>query len=827
MSTETCLSRETLRALHSGRLSGGQLESVASHLENCGLCLDVLQRLDKESPVNWQELATGYGDNESTASLVVIQRLLNSPAKEPATSLVLPHELPGYTLLRLIGQGGMGSVYLGVQHSLQRNVAVKIPNPQAGREAVVRFLAEAHAVARLDHPHIVPIYEVVDNGRDRFFAMAFIDGPSLQQRLRSGPLEIAEVLRILRPVCDAVACAHQQGLIHRDLKPANILLTKDGVPKLTDFGLVRRLDHADGLTIEGQVLGTPAFMAPEQARGEAADARTDVYALGATLYCLLTGTAPFAGHDALEVLQRVVQREATSPRKLRPGVSRDLETICLKCLEKAPAQRYQTAAEVGAELARVSNGQPILARPISTVNRVARWARRQPLMASLAGGLVVIAIVAGALGLFLNQSNRQAKLDRRQSAEDLQRSHRNARKIADDLFNREEFVAARPHYQALLAEVMPLAQSSPQEFELQREVYEIIGTLGQCARRQGQLKEAKTHFSQCLVELQRLTPLFPAHGNRLLTEQAKTLAHLGRCETNDGNVEQAKQHFAAALQIFCQMQGVSEAELQDDAEWNISETLSARGTASNRQEAARDFEQALAIRQRATFPNKQIKLYKVADLQGNCLNAWIHVVKPGDPRMAEIQKVMDDHLAARTQLANQTRDSERKHDLVIAQYTGLICAYYFELDLKPWLTEAHKARKAIEELQEKFPLESRNFVTHAKILAALSCMDPKLKDSAHEVISEAVKVCARGVGVSPWANEPTTTLIAIENTRRSILALEPPYSPIQFWVTDKSRFTQVSYQAECLTYLLMLEKLGFRKEASDFAAQQQIAWPSK
>ncbi|MCW8141818.1 MAG: serine/threonine protein kinase, partial [Planctomycetota bacterium] len=248
----------------------------------------------------------------------------------------------GYRVLRELGRGGMGVVYLAESLALRRQVALKVLTPGGDVEAVERFQLEARAVARLRHPHVVGVHEVGRDGPRWFLAMDLVDGESLRARVqRDGPLAPEDAARLLEPIARALHHAHGAGLLHRDVKPHNVLVARDGTPLLADFGLAKDVG-ADGVTVTGEVMGTPAYMAPEQATADHArvDRRADVYALGATLYEALTGRPPFVGGSAINVLRQVVEDPPVPPSRLRPGLPRDLETICLTCLEKAPGARY-------------------------------------------------------------------------------------------------------------------------------------------------------------------------------------------------------------------------------------------------------------------------------------------------------------------------------------------------------------------------------------------------------------------------------------------------------------------------------------------------------
>jgi tetratricopeptide (TPR) repeat protein len=293
----------------------------------------------------------------------------------------------------------MGVVYRARHLALDRVVALKMirAGAHADAEELRRFRREAEAVARLQHPGIVQIFEIGQHEGVPFLALEYCAGGSLHRKLAGTPLPPGEAARLTEALAQALAAAHEKHIIHRDLKPHNVLLTDSGVPKLTDFGLARRLDGVSTDTRTGAVMGTPSYMPPEQARGELVGPAADVYALGAVLYELLTGRPPFLGHDAYAVLAGVLHEEVVPVRRLQPAVPRDLETICLKCLRKEPDARYATAPELAADLRRFQQGEPIRARPVGRLERLAKWARRRPAVAALSGALLTatLLLIAG------------------------------------------------------------------------------------------------------------------------------------------------------------------------------------------------------------------------------------------------------------------------------------------------------------------------------------------------------------------------------------------------------------------------------------------------
>lgn len=313
-----------------------------------------------------------------------------------------------YELLEEIARGGMGVVYKARQVNLKRIVALKLilSGQLAGEEDVRRFHAEAEAAAKLDHPNIVPIFEIGQHQGQHYFSMAYVEGESLARKLVAGPLPPRAAAQLMKKVADAITFAHIEGVVHRDLKPANVLLDKDGEPRVTDFGLAKRIstqslagntqDSAANLTATGQILGTPSYMPPEQASGKTDDVGplADVYSLGALLYCLLTGRPPFQAASPIDTLLQVRHQEPVPVRQLDSKVPRDLETICLKCLEKDPGRRYAGARQFADDLERYLANEPIQARRAGAAERLGKWVRRHPAWAALVGVIGVGAMTA-------------------------------------------------------------------------------------------------------------------------------------------------------------------------------------------------------------------------------------------------------------------------------------------------------------------------------------------------------------------------------------------------------------------------------------------------
>lgn len=361
-------------------------------------CLDWLRQhgnqaaLVEPPPVSGAASADPQGD---ALTVTYQQRASEGPE-------CIPRRFGRYELLEEVGRGGMGVVYRARHVELNRVVAVKmiLSGYLADSEQIRRFQQEARTAARIRHPNIVNVFDYGEAEGHHYFAMDYVSGQSLQQLLQRGLLPIEQAVQLVARVARAVAYLHQHGIIHRDLKPSNVLLDESGQAYVSDFGLAKWLAETEPRTVSGAVLGTPSYMAPEQAQGRLADIspRTDVYSLGAILYALLTGRPPFVGSNPLDILLQVLESEPPTPRQLRPEIPRDLELVCLKCLEKDPQQRYGSAAELADDLERLLRGETPSVVPHSGWQRLRRWFRREPAFA-----LHLVALAAVAFIVQVNQ----------------------------------------------------------------------------------------------------------------------------------------------------------------------------------------------------------------------------------------------------------------------------------------------------------------------------------------------------------------------------------------------------------------------------------------
>lgn len=421
--------------------------------------------------------------------------------------------IPGYEILSELGRGGMGVVYKARQTSLNRIVAIKL----FVSGSLKRFRLEAEAIARLQHPHIVQVFEVGTCGRGPYFSQEFIAGGSLADRLDGAPWRAAKAADLVAKLAEAMQFTHDRNIIHRDLKPANILMADDQTPKISDFGLAKESDRDSGQTATGDIMGSPSYMAPEQAGGvtKHITRSTDIYALGAILYELLTGRPPFYGETAMDTVFQVLSNEPLAPRQVQPKIQRDVETICLKCLEKLPRDRYASAQELADDLRRFLRGEPIRALPVPAWMRAVKWARRRPGLATaigtatlatlclIIGGLIYTVLLVGAL--------RVADEERQRRDATLVQ----AQDVVDQLLSgfSEQRLAHLPHSEALRHDLLTSSLALCEKLQAQNpEKPELRWQVGRAQRQAADLQsllgkstDAAASYARSIATLDALT----------------------------------------------------------------------------------------------------------------------------------------------------------------------------------------------------------------------------------------------------------------------------------------------------------------------------------
>ncbi len=491
-------------------------------------------------------------------------------ASRPRRDACPPAAIGRYTITGELGRGGLGVVYRGFDPVLKRAAAVKVvlSGRYAGAELTERLRTEAEVVARLDHPNIIRIYDVGEADGVPYLALELVDGPDLAAVLAAAPLTPSAAAELLEPLSRAVAHAHGSGVIHRDLKPANVLLSgaraeepRAGaeperpalVPKVADFGLAKYAGYDSGLTATGAVLGTPSYMAPEQAEGapDRVGPAADVWALGAILYECLTGRPPFRAAHALETLQLIRAADPVPPRRLQPSIPRDLEIICLKCLEKDPARRYPTAAELAEDLRRFRAGEPILARPASPAVRAIKWCRRNRAATGLLAGAAA-ALVAGIAGVLWHNVRLQRALDDvtakeaevRRERDRADGNYREARSAIDRILHHYtgRDLAEVPRVRELrrrqaedaLAFFEKVAEQAGETPEVRYDVARAHYDAGRLRFDLGQRSEAESNFRQALERLTALVEQFP-DDPKYRRDRADVLNHLAAvCSPDEG-----------------------------------------------------------------------------------------------------------------------------------------------------------------------------------------------------------------------------------------------------------------------------------------------------
>jgi eukaryotic-like serine/threonine-protein kinase len=459
-------------------------------------------------------------EHSAPKSVTQMQEGRQPETRESAAGSSRPVRIAGYDVFGELGRGGMGVVYRAHQLRLNRPCALKmiLAGSHAGADATARFLAEAEAIARLQHPHIVQIHHIGEADGSPFFELEYLSGGSLDQQLDGTPWEPKRASRLVEQLARGIAEAHRSGVVHRDLKPANVLLAADGTPKISDFGLAKTLGSKAGLTHSQAIMGSPSYMAPEQAEGrtKAVGLAVDVYALGAILYELLTGRAPFRGASIFETLEQVKSIEPVPPSRLLPKLPRDIETICLKCLQKEPSRRYLAATDLAEDLRRFLDLRPVQARPIPAWERTIRWGRRRPVHAALLG--VVVLALASLIGGGLWYNGRlsdalgDAEAGRREANLQRQRAESNfhkARAAVDEMLTQvgQEELADVPRMEPVRERLLDKALAFYQGFlrengddpAVRKEVARAYGRIGEIQSMLQRVSKAESAYREAIT----------------------------------------------------------------------------------------------------------------------------------------------------------------------------------------------------------------------------------------------------------------------------------------------------------------------------------------
>jgi len=473
-----------------------------------------------------------------------------------------------------LGRGGMGIVYRAVQTSLNRPVALKmtLAHIPATDEYLERFKKEAESYAELNDRHFVQIYEFGESKGRPYMALEFVQGGSLEQYRQGEPQLVEFSAKLVETLARTMHKAHAAGLVHRDLKPHNVLLTPEGMPKITDFGLVKRQNQESEMTEQGRVMGTASYMAPEQSRGQEVGPPADTHALGAILYCLLTGRPPFLAATVYDTIIQVRNEAPVAPSRLRPGVPADLETICLKSLEKEPAKRYSSAAELAGDLRRYLEGRPIVARPVSPAERSWRWAKRNPWLAGLGTSVAVLLVTIAVVSSVMSWRLTVQKTAALHNAE-VAKIAKGEAEVAEGIATDQGFISLEL-VRNVLTNIGDALRNSAAQLELKKRIIELtkpsldkiveqmeanplVGRtqamvwqrLGDVYREAGLVQEAAGHFDRTHGMLQKLAlenPEDPVHQQNL----AVIVNKLAEVHKRLGNTIQSRDFYQQGLDYY-------------------------------------------------------------------------------------------------------------------------------------------------------------------------------------------------------------------------------------------------------------------------------------
>jgi eukaryotic-like serine/threonine-protein kinase len=558
---------ETLSLTDVGINDPARLQELRERVQTVAFMLSVLgagQSADSKT------VEYGTLPQDSTPSLIAVE---SGTLPQSAPPRPIAAEVPGYELLAELGRGGMGVVYKARDLGLNRIVALKmiLAGAHSSPTDLARFVAEAEAIAALTHPNIVAIYKIGRHNDLPYFTLEFCPGGSLADKVKDAPLPPRAAVDTVEKLARGIAYAHSKGVVHRDLKPQNVLLAENGVPRITDFGLAKRLadsEHraSDHLTSTGAIMGTPSYMAPEQAAGNKDIGRqADVYALGAILYRLLSGRPPFQAATALETIRQVSNEEPVSLRALNKRLPKDLETICHKCLQKDPTRRYASADDLADDLRRYLNGEPIRARPAGSAERAVKWVKRNPALTAFMAALL-LGIAGTAIGLVRAEQARSAEKRRAESestakdaaikAQELAEGRRTEAELARDQA-RKRYLIALDAFNQMVFPIQDKLKSRPDTQDLRKELLDNaragLRTLLQEAEKQGNADQTLVWAYLRMGDVELLL------GNAQAAEKQYRTAHESAKKLADSDLQssQAQRDFA----ISCEKLGDVELQL--------------------------------------------------------------------------------------------------------------------------------------------------------------------------------------------------------------------------------------------------------------------------
>jgi len=776
--------------------------------------------------------------------------------------------LGDYELTEVLGRGGMGVVYKARQVSLNRTVAVKmiLSGEYASEEGIRRFQAEAEAAASLEHPGIVPIYEIGRHQQRHYFSMQFVEGQSLDAVVREQPLTSRKAGEYLHAIAKAMAYAHEQGVLHRDLKPGNILIDADDQPHVTDFGLAKRVDSDSEVTATGQVLGTPSYMPPEQALGEhkKIGPASDVYSLGALLYAVLTGRPPFQADSAASTLMQVIEQETVEPRTLNPSIDRDLETICLKCLQKDVPERYDNAGELAEELGRYLRGEPIHARPISAPQRFARWCKRKPLIAGLGAAIVLLLVSGTAISTyFAVKSSQNATYFRNErdradikteEANDalaqqklaLEETEATIDQYVETITNAE--LLREPRFQPLLKELLSDARAHYENFisrhgqgadKAQREKSaEAVTEIGKLHQQGGSKQEALAAFQQSLPLWRSLADDYPNQ-----VKFARNLAHsygyIAVLKSDLGEMDAS----AAANQ-----QGTSLLEAlvkKDPQNQKTRELLAGFYAALAKEKSAKgDLKEAFAL------ASTRLQMLEALQAESPMSDEYLYFLVIGLQDIGDLRRLSGDLSAAKLDYDRAIQIAaplvERNPDREKWDYEYALATLYKTQGIihtnasepKQALVWYEKAREILERLATNHPNSTDLQSRYAQIRhdAALSYMNTGDTNGAEEEFKAAIAIHQQLVDDNPGvlnyedsvAEDHYDLAFVYQRRGERELAVEAFRTAVDLWRLRHETFpdnTNYSYQlAMTLNRLAMALPANAQQERLSCLEESVAAW---